>query len=273
MRTAIVIVSYNSPEMTDGLVETIRKVIKRDNDIYVIDGGERKSEEADIWFGSKKGGDIRMTKKIIAGLWYSGRIEEWQGEFLYDSYWILVNDVILQSDVLTPMMRYIERDKMEGNKAVGMIHPAIENSPCQTLLPDGKIKKVSFVEFICPLFSREVIENVDLFDGRFHYGWGLDYEIPHLLFREGYRVYVDGRVSVIHNAGTTVKMGADKDFSTISEQFKASRENMLSVLREKYGKKWGQIFLDAIPPDVEKYSYRFWVEKFTGDYIFEEGRR
>jgi hypothetical protein len=160
---------------------------------------------------------------------------------------------------------------MRANKDCAEIHPYIKNSPSPFLNKDGTIvsnaEKVSFTEFVCPLFSREIIDK-NILDNRYFYGWGLDYETPYLIHKNLKRVYISNEVGITHYAGTTTRIGADRDFKNLEDQFKSSRDNMMEVLIEKWGPQWGKVFLDAIPSDVSKEAYVDWITRIGRNYVF-----
>ena len=262
-RTAIIIVSHNSKEITDTLCDSIVRNTKAKSDLYVIETGSdlnKISRYTSLW--SSEG--IRMTRAFNLGIQFA-LIKESSLDVNYDSFWLVVNDTILDEiDTLTPLVTF-----MRQNKDCAEIHPYVKNSPSIYQQKAGIIvsnaRKTSFTEIVCPLFSREII-NKYILDNRYFYGWGLDYEIPYLIYRSGKRIYISNEVGVTHNAGTTTRIGGDGDFKTIPDQFKASRDNMMETLIWKWGPKWGDLFLQAIPPDVPKEPFIHWVTKIGENY-------
>lgn len=255
-KTAIIIISHNEKEMTDRLCENINLYTKSNYDLYVVETGsklEKMSKYATLWV--KDG--IRMTRGFNWGIKYALWKEKMDNSYFYDSFWLLVNDAKLyQNDTLTPMLNF-----MRSNKDCGQIHPYVENSPSCILRKQNSsgVRKLSYVEFICPLFSRESIEIPDLLNEELFYGWGLDYEIPHLMYKYNLRTYISDDIGVIHDAGTTVKNGNDDQIKNVFDQFNISRSNMNNVMKRKYGEKWGQFLLNSVPSDVSKDSLLIWL--------------
>jgi hypothetical protein len=101
----------------------------------------------------------------------------------------------------------------------------------------------------------------------FFFGWGIDYEIPYLLHKNNLNIYVSNEVHVEHHPSTTTLSGKDDLFKTKQEQFNLSRKNMIDGLEKKYGKNWGDIFLNTIPKDVSTNSFKEWAGN-NGDYKF-----
>lgn len=253
-KTAIIVISHNNKEVTERLCDNIVEFTKSPFDLLIVETGSNLTEVTDKYPVLRTPDKIRMTRGINKGIEYL----LWKEKFYdvkYNNFWILVNDTILNKyDTLTPMLKYMT------NENIGEIHPAIENSPSRCLRQDknGLLRSESFCEIICPLFSRKAIE-LNLFDDRFLYGWGIDFEIPYILHKNNLKLYICDEVSIIHNPGTTVLNGKDEDFKNMTEQFDKSRDNMLNVLIEKYGDKWAKVFLDAIPNDVSGDSYLTWL--------------
>lgn len=261
-KTAIIIISHNQKTITDNLCNNIITNTKSPYDLYVIETGSQLSElSSHATFWVKDG--IRMTRGFNWGIKYA----LWKEKFIdtfYDSFWLLVNDSILDNiDTLTPLVNFIKE-----NKNCGEVHPFIKNSSSSYLKQtQGIARKESFVEIVCPCFSRKAIE-LNLFDDDFFYGWGLDYEIPYLLHKNKLNLYIHNGVGVVHNAGTTVTSGKDEAIKTIQNQFTVSRNNMIEILTKKYGNKWGEVFLKEIPSDVPKNAFVDWVENIGCNYKF-----
>jgi GT2 family glycosyltransferase len=262
-KTAIIVVSHNGKDITDPLCKNIVDNVKTPYDLFVIETGSqiaKMSSYATFWV--KDG--IRMTRGFNWGIRYA-LWKETVEDVHYDSFWLLVNDAkLFQCDTLTTMVEF-----MRGHPDCGQIHPFIDNTPCPPLKKQTahEVRKVSFVEIICPLLSRAALDAIPgLLDDDFFYGWGLDYEIPYLLHKNGFRTYLSDDVGVIHNAGTTVTSGNDAQINSIEKQFAVSRNNMTTVLKKKYGPEWARTFLDAVPPDVPKDALLIWLRDVSRDF-------
>lgn len=261
-KTAIIVITHNQKELTDSLCKKLTAT-KSLYDLFVIETGSRvdaMSSFATFWV--KDG--IRMTRGFNWGIRYALWKEKIEN-IRYDSFWLVVNDSFFdEEDVLTPLVEF-----MRSDKRCGCIHPFIKNSGSsfQRKKEGSLARKESFVEIVCPLFSREAIES-NLLDDDFYYGWGLDYEIPYILHKNNLALYIHNEVGVLHNPGTTVRSGKDEHIQDMRQQFDLSRDNMMQVLLKKYGDKWGRIFLDAIPEDVPKDAFIDWVQNIGQNYRF-----
>jgi GT2 family glycosyltransferase len=262
-KTAVIVVSHNNRDLTDALCRNVQAHVKRPHDLFVIETGsklEKMSTFATFWV--KDG--IRMTRGFNWGIRYALWKERMDGDVRYDSFWLCVNDAkLFNCDTLTAMV-----DFMNAHPDCGQIHPFIDNSgsPLLRKMNQAGARKVSFVEIVCPLVSRAAIDAIPgLLDDDFFYGWGLDYEMPYLLHKNGFRTYLSDDVGVVHDAGTTVKTGNDGQLKTVHDQFAVSRANMTGVLKKKYGEHWARHFLDSIPPDVSKDSLLVWMRDIARD--------
>ena len=263
-KTAIIVVSHNGKDITDPLCKKITDNIKSPYDLFVIETGSqisKMSSYATFWV--KDG--IRMTRGFNWGIRYA----IWKEKFdniHYDSFWLLVNDAkLFQCDTLLTMVEFLR-----SHPDCGQIHPFIDNTPCKPLKKQTPhdVRKVSFVEIICPLISRKAIDTIpNLLDDDLFYGWGLDYEIPYLLHKHGFRTYLSDDVGVVHNAGTTVNTGNDAEIKSMEKQFTVSRENMVTVLKRKYGPDWARTFLNAVPSDVPKDALLIWLRDIGRDLV------
>jgi GT2 family glycosyltransferase len=262
-KTCIIVISHNDAKLTDSLCENIIRNTKTEFDLFVVETGsdlDKISKYTTLWIKDK----IRMTRGFNKGIEYALWREKFENVH-YDSFWCLVNDAKLnEQDTLSGLKNVINK-----NKDCGQVHPFVSNSisPYQRQIGAEDFYKSSFVEIICPLFTREAIIE-GMFDDRFFYGWGLDYEIPYLLHKKGLKTYISNKVSVFHTPSTTVLKNNDTQIKSQQQQFNVSRTNMMSVLIEKYGEKWGDVFLSAIPNDVSKDAYVHWVASVGANYKF-----
>lgn len=262
-KTCVIIISHNDGTLTDSLCDNIIRNSKSEYDLFVVETGSdisKMSKYVTLWVKDK----IRMTRGFNKGIQHALWREKWENVH-YDNFWCLVNDAKLpEQDVMSGLL-----EVMSCNNDCGQAHPYISNSvsPYQRGKGGNGWFKTSFVEIVCPMFSRKSIE-IGLFDDRFFYGWGLDYEIPYILHKNGLRSYISNKVSVFHTPSTTVNRNNDTEIKSQHHQFDVSRNNMMAVLHEKYGDKWGKTFLDAIPSDVPSESFVHWATHIGCNYRF-----
>jgi hypothetical protein len=210
-----------------------------------------------------------MTRSFNLGVAWALRREAWSPEKFAFNFWYVVNDSILPDgqDTLSALSEFAAH-----HADCGQIQPYCSNSPSkyQRAMGDGDAHVVSYIETICPMITRMAIEIPKLYDERFYYGWGNDYDSAYNIHCAGYRNYIHNLVRVYHDAGTTVKIGGSEDFKTVPEQFSKSRANMYEGLIEKHGQNWQRNILDAIPPDVDPMAYIDWICNVGQDIKYEE---
>lgn len=265
IKTAILIVSHNSKEMTTALCQKIERNVKCPYRLLVIETGSNKNELTDystLWVPD----GIRGSRGFKKGWEYLSWMEQYHGEH-YDTVWCCVNDAILkEEDFLTPLVNFIRI-----TPDCGEIHPYFNpnsNNDCdQWKKNEGLARKESFCEIVCPVYSRKAMD-IGLFEESFYYFWGIDYEQPYLIHKNNLRVYISNQIEVEHHGGTTAKSGKDGEFASLKQQYDTSRANMKEALVKKYGPNWARVFQDAIPSDViHSQAFYHWVTR-NGDFVF-----
>ena len=268
-KIAILIVSHNNPKLTDSLCENIISRTKKiDYDLYVIETGSnlsKISKHTTIWVED----GVRMTRGFNILKSYADLIAETNG-YKYSAYQLFVNDAKFIDD---QDMVSILWEEMKNRKDCGQINPY--QNIGYPHLKQGKInnsgsRKESYSEIICPMIRAETWNSIpNLLDNIFFYGWGLDYDIPHNLHLNGWRLYICDSVGINHKAFTSYR---EKEITeeklNIDEFIKLARQNMNSGFEKKYGKNWKNIIYNSIPDDVSRESLYLWMHLNDG-FILE----
>ena len=260
-KIAILIVSHNNPEITDNLCESIKQRTKGiDYDLYVIETGSNLSKVSKymtLWV--KEG--VRMTRGFNLLKSYADFTAKCNG-YSYDAYHLFVNDAMF---IDSKDMTSILWEEMKSNSDCGQINPYQLNilSPhdLQNKVNESGPRKESFSEIICPLIRAEAWNNIpNLLDNRFFYGWGLDYDIPHQLHTNNWRLYISDTVGVFHQAFTSYREKKKTEEKLEVNQFIiAARNSMNQGFIEKYGIDWKRKIYNSIPNDVNKKSMYLWL--------------
>jgi hypothetical protein len=154
---------------------------------------------------------------------------------------------------------------MKMNPDCGYINPYQVNIPSphirQNKMRKSGARKESFAEIICPMIRAKTWEDIpDLLDNRFFYGWGLDYDIPHLLHTNNWRLYISDTVGIYHQAFTSYR---DKDVTeesmTVNQFMNTALQDLLHGFNKKYGPDWKKIVMNSIPSDVNPEAYHLWL--------------
>lgn len=258
---AILIVSHNNPELTNSLCESI--IARTDGvnyDLHVIETGsnlQKLSKYMTLWV--KDG--VRMTRGFNLLKAYADFTAQMKG-YKYDAYHLFVNDAkfIDNKDMTTILW-----EEMKANPDCGQINPYQVNISAphsrQNKQRSSGSRKESFSEIICPMIRATTWNSIpDLLDNRFFYGWGLDYDVPHQLHTNNWRLYISDTVGIFHQAFTSYREKEKTEEKMEVGQFvNEARNNMNTGLEKKYGVNWRSVIHDSVPDDVSKESLFMWL--------------
>ena len=259
----ILVVSHNYPELTNSLCDDIVSRTKEVSyDLHVIETGSQLdncSKYATMWVND----GCRMTRGFNLLKSYADAILQYKTGEKYDAYMLFVNDAKFIDDKDMISILYKE---MKENPDCGQIHPYQSNIyPPHTRLgkcSENFTRKESFSEIICPMISAEAWDKCgeDFLDNRFFYGWGLDYDMPYQLHKNGYRTYITDKVGIFHDPFTSYKNKEKTKQTMDGNQFiQLARKNMHDGFVKKYGQNWMQILIDQVPSDVSKEALHLWL--------------
>jgi hypothetical protein len=116
-------------------------------------------------------------------------------------------------------------------------------------------RKVSFVEFVCPLFKREFLEAYrwQIMPVELSRGWGTDYLQSYFAYRQGdFGIYNIDDVGCLHIPNTSHINHAETKSEDQGTFLNEARREMLTYLVRTYGKDWGDRFMAVIPPLQDK---------------------
>ena len=259
-RIAILVVSHNNPELTNSLCDgIISRTHGVDYDLHVIETGSnlsKLSRYTTLWV--KEG--VRMTRGFNLLKNYADFTAKFKG-YEYDAYHLFVNDAKFVDD---QDMTSILWEEMKSHEDCGQMSPYQNmGAPYQRqgqMNPSGS-RKESYSEIICPMIRAKAWNQIpDLLDDNFFYGWGLDYDIPHRLHTNDWRIYVCDTVGVHHQAFTSYREKEKTEEKLEVGQFvHLARQNMNEGFEKKYGIDWKQVIYDSIPVDVNPESLYLWL--------------
>ena len=263
-KIAILIVSHNNPELTDSLCEDIIERTKGvEYDLHVIETGSSKlSKYMTLWV--KEG--VRMTRGFNLLKHYADFTAKQKG-YKYDAYHLFVNDAkFIDGQDMTSILW----KEMESNPDCGQINPYQSNlghpHRRQNRVNESGARKESFSEIICPMIRESAWKDIpDLLDDRFFYGWGLDYDVPHKLHLNNWRLYISDTVGVFHQAFTSYReREKTEEKMDVGHFVREARTNMVNGFVEKYGEDWRRTIYDSIPPDVNPECLYLWLHLNDG---------
>lgn len=269
-RIAILVVSHNNPELTDSLCKGIIERTKDPSieyDLHVIETGsklEKVSNYMTLWV--KEG--VRMTRGFNLLKNYADFTAKQKG-YEYDAYHLFVNDAkfIDNRDITSIMYK-----QMIERPDCGQINPYQVNLGAPHLVQnknaESGARKESFSEIICPMIRAKTWNEIpDLLDNVFFYGWGLDYDIPHKLHTNGWRLYISDEAGIFHQAFTSYREKDKTEEKMDLFQFaNSARQNMNEGFINKYGPDWKRVIYNSIPSDVSKEALYNWLH-FNDGFI------
>jgi hypothetical protein len=138
------------------------------------------------------------------------------------------NDIDLDYDRLIQLENAVRRKK-------GIFSPIV-NSPHNAVMSkkgNATYRKVPWVEFVCPIISKDVVKKIGLLDTGMPRGWGIEIDYCYRAKQAGFNTYLIQDVSVHHYGG--------KSYSNREEHCHLSSNEMHTRLIEKYGKNWYKI--------------------------------
>lgn len=267
-RVAVLVVSHNNPELTDSLCEKIIQNTKNViYDLHVIETGSDISlisKYTTLWVSD----GCRMTRGFNLLKQYADTTLKYKLGEKYSAYMLFVNDAKFIDDQDIISILFNEMKKIPN---CGQIHPYQQNIsyPHNRLskLTTNITRKESFAEIICPMISAEAWKKCgdDLLDNRFFYGWGLDYDIPYQLHKNGFRTYITDKVGIYHSPFTSyINKEKTKEKLDKEEFIFLARKNMHDEFFKKYGKNWMKDMLESLPEDVPKEALYLWLHVNDG---------
>lgn len=137
------------------------------------------------------------------------------------------NDIFVNSSQMGVFWRTIRG-------RVGIFHLACNSPHHKVMTPVGSepLRRVPWVEFVAPVFHREVVEKVGLLDPDMSYGWGVELDYCYRAKMQGYDTMLVQNDSMKHFG--------HKSQASHSEYIAKASPEMHQVLEQKYGKDWNK---------------------------------
>lgn len=194
--------NYNQPELTDNLVEQL----KRDSTFYqhelmVVDNGSTKEMAKNT------------THRLEENVYFGGGLNVVMEYFLttdHEYFVLFNNDLIFHGPRL---LENILKEVKEGQ--YDMYSPSITNAgngQCHWRQMwnwgTNSIRDVEFIDFMCPVFSRRLAETIVSFPSELYLGWGPDFYAGMVCTDNNFRAGVSDRINLSHLVSQTFKTGA-----------------------------------------------------------------
>lgn len=146
----------------------------------------------------------------------------------YTHIMICNNDIKMDEDDL------LELDKIVAGKD-GIFSPALNSPHTAVMSPKSsdELRVVPWIEFVAPIFSRNVLKKVGILDELMPRGWGVELDYCFRAKNRGYETSLCQN-RVIHHYG-------GKSYSEREKHCHISNAEMNDRLSEKYGENWQEI--------------------------------
>lgn len=225
MKTLVVILQYNTHELTDSLYQTLKPYEEDIYDLVVIDNG---SDEGKI---SKY-----ATYALEVNGYYGGGLNAALGLLLnssqYDSVMVLNNDILCHGKdyVKTLRQEMFDNDFMIISPCVLEPHTG-EQTLWKPMRPwhTGLTRSAPFVDYQAPLLKREFVEKVYPFDDKLKYGWGQDHLSGIVCKQNNWKIGVCDKVPIIHLISQTIEQNP----GTLSNVNSLAERNMFEYFQQE----------------------------------------
>ena len=225
MPTSIIVVNWNTPALTTVCLENVRRYTRVPYELIVVDNGSSDGSADILERVAGVSRLIRLPTNLGFAGGYNRGIEAAHPE----------NDVVLLNSDAFVTRGWLQRlSACMVRKGAGLVGPCTNNCKGKqrhALRMNGLVRpwfrrtqQVDYLSFFCILISRRVIRDVGLLDERFHYGMFEDDDYCRRACAAGFRLFIDGRTWVWHEANST--FAANR--LDVGEVFEANRRQFES---------------------------------------------
>lgn len=222
---AIIVLNYNTPEMTDALARFLERELRYPRKkLYVVDNGSARPPATAT---HRLPENLGFTRGMHEGYLLASR------EDSYDAYWLLNSDVGFEhgADVLLDLVRVLF-----SSEHFAQIAPQ-HNSPHKFMeRASSAAQPVPYLEPTATLVKASTIERVGFWDLNLTLGWGVDYDYGHRVRQAGLLNVLTDRARVTHKE--------HKSITNFDDYRARASAEMNGVLAAKYGADWGRIMAD-----------------------------
>lgn len=241
-KTLVIILNHNRKAYTNQLYESLFPYKKNNYDLLVMDNGSTIESEKSHY----------TTLATDQNCYYGGSLNLAYELFLehdYDSLLFMNNDIILHGYNFVEHLRKVMFEENFAIVSPSVIQPEVTQCYWNQMhsWASTSTREVKWVDFMCPLIRRDVIEEIKEYDTDLIYGWGQDVYTGLVCAEKNWKIGVTDVTSVIHLSSQTFKDG--KSDITMSEYSKLAQDGMYNFFA-KIGKteelgsmrRWGNTY-------------------------------
>lgn len=248
MSVLIATMNVNQPELTNNLIDQVRKDTSVDMEIMVLENGATDRSKYSTHISEKNyffGGGLNLI--------FDYYLNETQHDWLF----VLNNDLIIHGEnFVSTMIQEAEQND------VCQLSPAIVNASIDQCFwrqmhnwMSGKTRLVEWIDFQAPLLRRDICTIVKEFPLELIYGWGNDILTGMIAHEHNLKVGVTDRVCITHLNSQTINKGVtdlDGNLLTNSEYCRRAEGGMMEYMQKT--KRWDMF--QNFRYNAATYSYR-----------------
>lgn len=221
-KTLAVIINHNRKEYTDRLFTSLKPYENTGNyDLIVFDNGSNDADEVSEYTTFKT--DENSYYGGALNIIFSVMLENTQ----YDSVLVFNNDVILHPYNFIRSMREVMFEQQYHIVSPSVLQPETIQCTWRQMhnWSSPTPRNVRWVDFMCPLIHRDVVEHIEQYDNNLIYGWGQDVYTGIVCEQKNWKLAVMDTNSVIHLSSQTFK--DNKSNISISEYGQLATNGMV----------------------------------------------
>jgi len=206
MKTLVVILQYNTFELTNSLYHTLKPYEEDIYDLVIIDNGSDKEKISQY-----------TTYALEENGYYGGGLNAALGLIIdsdqYDSVMVLNNDILCHGKDYVKVLRQemFDNDFMIVSPCVLEPHTG-DQTLWKPMRPwhTGTTRLAPFVDYQAPLLRKEFVEEVYPFNDQLKYGWGQDHLSGIICENKNWKIGVCDKVPIIHLISQTLEQNPEK---------------------------------------------------------------
>lgn len=207
MKTLVIILNHNTPDLVDRLYHQLNPYKFNDYDLHIIENGSNIANrskystyiiEDNVFFGGALNLAIQLTLDSSN----------------YDSLLFLNSDLILHGYNFVKKLRY---ELFKSNFKI--LSPSIiqpESNQCYWKpmhnWGSSTTRVVPWIDFQCPMFHIDFLQKINQYDNKLIYGWGNDVYSGIICNDNNWNIGVVDSLSVIHLGSETITRNPLNDF-------------------------------------------------------------
>lgn len=223
-KTLVIILHYNTPEITKPLFDSLYQYERNDYATYILDNGSDANKTFNLDRCIKLKNNIYFGGALNLAFQYILNYNE------YDSLLFMNSDIVIDNpNTFVNELRYYLSD-------FTIISPAIQQpvTPCywkqMHQWNSNTIRQVKWADFQCPLIHRRFIDKVKQYDCDLMYGWGNDVISGMICEENNWKIGVCDNINVVHLDGYTTKKF--KNLPGISDYNYNAEKNMFQYFNK-----------------------------------------